>query len=155
VPVQVLDIEDLSVSKWDIIQELESERKGERTKGREIIRVVAEDPATQTNQAAVNSDGGSRAWGPFKLTLQDRNAKTIYGFELKKVERIGFPPTLGIGAKIMLKKGCKVARGMVVLQPEGIVVLGGRIERLERGWREGREERLREEVKRGRAREGG
>ena len=139
------------------MQDLEAERKGERTKGREIIRVVAEDPtqATQASNLNPRADEG-RKLGPFKLTLQDRNGQTIYGFELKKVEKIGYPPMLGIGAKIMLKKGCKVARGMVLLQPESVVVLGGRIDRLERGWREGREERLREAVKRARdEREGG
>ena len=37
---------------------------------------------------------------------------------------------------------------MVLLEPGGTVVLGGRIEGLDKVWREGREQRLRDQVKR-------
>ena len=40
--VQVLDVEDVGRSKWEQIESLESERKGETTKGRQVIRVVAQ-----------------------------------------------------------------------------------------------------------------
>ncbi|TAQ89891.1 hypothetical protein B7494_g1755 [Chlorociboria aeruginascens] len=149
IPVQVLGIEDLSRSKWEQIEVLEMERKGERTKGREVVRVVPEEnsPAgagTQIpNQTAMananaNADFG-RSNGPFKLLMQDKDANQVYGFELKRVEKIGYPPVMNIGCKIMLKKGCKVARGMVLLEPTYVVVLGGKIEGFDKKWREGRE----------------
>jgi RecQ-mediated genome instability protein 1 len=71
----------------------------------------------------------------------------VYGFELKRVEKLGYPPGMSLGCKVMLKRGCKVARGMVLLEPGCVVVLGGKIEALDKAWREGREERLREAVK--------
>ncbi len=58
------------------------------------------------------------------------------------------PPTMGIGAKMLLRKGCKVSRGVVMLEPGSVMVFGGRIEVLDKSWREGREERLRKEVER-------
>lgn len=84
----------------------------------------------------------------------------IWGFELKRVDRIGIlggggqGMGISIGCKIWLKKGCKVARGMVLLEPGGCVVLGGKIEGLDKVWREGREQRLREEVQRDRPADG-
>lgn len=148
VVVQVLEIEDLSRSKWDQIESLEMERKGEMTKGREVIRVVAdaEGPSTASTQAAANSGIEARSYGPFKLCLQDVRGQRVYGFELKRVEKIGYPPVMSIGCKLVLKRGSKVARGMVLLEPGLTVVLGGKIEGLDKTWREGREQALRDAV---------
>jgi RecQ-mediated genome instability protein 1 len=44
---------------------------------------------------------------------------------------------------------------MVLLEPERTVVLGGRIEGLDKAWREGREQRLRELVEKERVERGG
>ncbi|KAH8819696.1 hypothetical protein F5884DRAFT_761442 [Xylogone sp. PMI_703] len=154
IPVQVLDIEDLSRSKWEQIEALEVEKNGEMTRGREIIRVAAlggdnEDAGTQptatNNQptAAATARSGGGGGGPYKLLLQDRSGQRVFGFELFRVEKIGYPPFMSIGCKIMLKRGCKVARGMVLLEPSTTVVLGGKIEGLDKSWREGREARLR------------
>lgn len=150
--VQVLDIDDLSKSKWDQIEALESERKGETTKGREIIRVVAapaegdagSSGSTQALGPAASNTPQSK--GPFKLLLQDWKGNKVYGFELKKVDKIAYPPVMGIGCKILLKKGAKVARGMVLLEPSFAFIVGGRIEGLDKAWQEGREGTLRERV---------
>jgi RecQ-mediated genome instability protein 1 len=149
--VQVLDIDDLSKSKWEQIEALENERKGETTKGREVIRIVS-TPA-DGEESTVSTHGLSSAAntptskGPFKLLLQDWKGQTVYGFELKKVDKIAYPPVMSIGCKILLKRGCIVARGVVLLEPGSVAVLGGRIEVLDKVWRERRESVLRERVK--------
>lgn len=148
--MQVIGIEDLGRSKWDQVEQLEAERKGEYTKGREIIRVIPDDPSRPTpNPTATNPPSSiARIGGPFKLLLQDVRGKNATAFELKTVDRIGYPPIMGIGCKMTVKKGTRVARGVVLLEPERCVVLGGRVERWEREWRERRECRVREEVAR-------
>lgn len=161
VPVQVVGIEDLGRSRWEQIEALEMERKGEFAKGREVIRVVPESedggaggssslPSGAQREAVVRSNG------PFKLLMEDIKGQRVYGFELKRVEKVGYPPLMSIGCKIMLKKGAKVARGMVLLEPATVVVLGGKIEALDKSWREGREKDLRDAVgDGGRGRNGG
>jgi RecQ-mediated genome instability protein 1 len=155
-PVQVLDIEDLSRSKWEQIEALEMERKGEMTKGREVIRLVEAEPdastqATQNqNQNQNHNQAGKKSHGPFKLLLQDMSGQKVYGFELKRVEKVGYPPVMNIGCKVMLRRGCQVSRGMVLLEPAGVVVLGGKIEGLDKSWREERENTLRNTVTEGR-----
>lgn len=152
--MQVLDIEDLGRSKWEQIEALEAERNGEMKKGREIIRVVPVDDAgpssaatqVQPNTQAQVQNQNAAPKGPFKLLLQDHKGVKIYGFELKKVDKIGPPPIMSIGCKLVLRKGAKVARGMVLLEPACVRVLGGKIEGLDKGWREGREQRLRRAV---------
>ncbi|RFU27911.1 hypothetical protein B7463_g8456, partial [Scytalidium lignicola] len=150
IPVQVLDIEDLSQSKWSQIEAIESERNGETTRGREIIRIAPlgtenEGVGTQ-NAPGTNSQttaSATRSGGTFKLLLQDRLGQKVFGFELFQVEKIGYPPMMSIGCKLMLKKGCRVSRGMVLLEPSTTIVLGGKIEALDKSWKEGREGRLR------------
>ena len=165
--VQVLDVEDVGRSKWEQIESLESERKGETTKGRMVVRVIAqteggETPSTAATQVQGGGQGGRNASGPFKLLLQDFKGAKVYGFESKRVEKIGYPGSgvgaMSIGCKILLRKGCKVARGLVLLEPGTTMVLGGKIEGMDKKWREGREKSLREAVgdeKRGRGGEGG
>lgn len=158
VVVQVLDIEDVGRSKWEQIEALESERKGETTKGRQVIRVVAaleggEPASTAATQAlgtqaggAAGQGGASKVQGPFKLLLQDWKGVAVWSFELKRCERIGYPGVMSIGCKILLRKGTKVARGKVLIEPSSAVVLGGKIEGMDKKWREGREKSLREAV---------
>jgi len=155
-PVQVLEIEDLSKSKWEQIEALEMERKGELVKGREVVRVVVDTPdgpssgSTQGTAAAASGNGPgngtSTSSGPFKLLLQDVKGQRVYAFELKRVDKIEYPPVMCVGCKIVLKRNSKVARGMVFLEPELTVVLGGKIEVLDKAWRERREQTLRELV---------
>jgi RecQ-mediated genome instability protein 1 len=152
--VQVLDVDDLSKSKWEQIEALESDRKGETMKGREVIRVVAappdgDAPSLASTQAPTQGAGNAAtavSMGPFKLLFQDWKGQRIYGFELKRVEKVGYPPWMSIGCKILLKKGAKVARGMVLLEPSCVVLLGGKIESLDKIWRAKREALLRERV---------
>lgn len=136
------------------------------TKGREVIRFVADGDTAATGPASTAAstsvqDQGSvavKSNGPFKLCMQDMKGTKVYGFELKRVEKIGYPPMMHIGCKIVLKKGCKVARGMVLLEPGSVVVLGGKIEGLDKHWREGREDALRNlvgQVREGRGNENG
>ena len=110
---------------------------------------VSSTASTQTQAAGANAQGtGAKlSNGPFKLLLQDMRGQKVYGFELRRVEKVEYPPTMSIGCKFMLKKGAKVARGVVLLEPGVCVVLGGRIEGLDKEWREGREKRLRDAVK--------
>ncbi|PSS09054.1 hypothetical protein M430DRAFT_146597 [Amorphotheca resinae ATCC 22711] len=166
VPVQVLDIQDLSRSRWEQVEALEMERKGETTKGRQVIRAVPTQPdgdiisgtaaspeTTSNTQGNANQNAGAaKSNGPFKLLLQDMKGQTVYGFELKRVDKVGYPPTMNIGCKIMLKKGAKVARGLVLMEPGSVLVLGGKIEALDKSWREGREKALRDAVGAGRDR---
>ena len=148
--MQILSVEDLSKSKWEQIEALEMERKGETTKGREVIRVVPVDdePSSAATQAPQGTPANAQLkfGGPFKVEMQDVRGVKVYGFELKRVEKLGYPPVMSIGCKVMLRKGCKVARGMVMLEPGTVVVLGGKIEVLDKQWREGREKALREAV---------
>jgi RecQ-mediated genome instability protein 1 len=155
VVVQVLDVEDIGRSKWEQIESLESERKGESTKVRQVIRVLptpadGEAPSTVATQAPGQQAAQIKSYGPFKLLLQDFKGVRVYGFELKKVEKIGLPGNgngaMSIGCKILLRKGARMARGMVLLEPASTVVLGGKIEKLDKGWRDGREKSLREAV---------
>ncbi|KAJ5033614.1 uncharacterized protein L3040_008726 [Drepanopeziza brunnea f. sp. 'multigermtubi'] len=154
--VQILDIQDLGRSRWEQIEALEAERKGETTKGREVIRVVPAEPnggeASQASAQAQlpngNANVNANAKGPFKLLLQDWKGTTVWAFELKKVERIAMPPALGmgIGCKILLRRGTRVARGTVLLEPACVMVFGGRVEGLDSAWKAEREQRLRREV---------
>lgn len=114
------------------------------TKGREIIRVIPEldaDPSSAATQVLGAGVGGKR--GPFKVWVQDCMGTVVEAFEWKAVEKIA---GVSIGAKMVLKKGCRVAHGIVLLEPERCVVLGGKVEAWDKVWREGREERLRKEV---------
>ena len=54
VVVQVLDVENLSRSKWEQVEELEAVARGEQTRGREIIRVPT---ATADDEDAGVVDG--------------------------------------------------------------------------------------------------
>lgn len=66
--------------------------------------------------------------------------------ELKRVEKIGYAPAMYIGCKVLVGAGARVARGVVLLEPATTRVLGGKIEVLDKKWREGREKALRDAV---------
>ncbi|KAI1339699.1 hypothetical protein F5Y15DRAFT_67051 [Xylariaceae sp. FL0016] len=163
IPVQVLDIDNLSKSKWEQIEELEAIARGEQTRGREIIRLptgnedddgVGDAASTQftaagrTGPRGQNSAGatntGSRSY-THRLVLQDCKGQKFYGLELKRIEKIGVG-TLNIGEKLMLKRNAVIARGTILLEPGTCIVLGGKIEVWQKAWMEGRLARLREAV---------
>lgn len=152
--VQVLDVENLSLSRWEQVEELEAIERGERTRGREVIRVTAEDddeanqPRTQTQASTAGQDQNQRAAGKgatHRITLQDHSGKRVYGLELQRIGRVGVGSTL-IGEKWLLRKGTTVSRGVVMLTPESCAVLGGKVEAWHKSWVEGRLDRLKKAV---------
>lgn len=160
VHVQVVDVENLSLSRWEQIEELEAVERGERTRGREVIRVTADDADEDDARAAgTQSRGGGSGGGGaqnqqaaaaarnavHRLTLQDGKGKTMYAVELKRMERIGIGKT-NIGEKLLLKAGTVVARGSVLLTPDKTVFLGGKVEPWHENWMNGRLERLKAAV---------
>ncbi|POR31136.1 RecQ-mediated genome instability protein 1 [Tolypocladium paradoxum] len=158
VHVQVLDVENLSLSRWEQVEELEAVERGERTRGREVVRVVAapehngDDGASQTQRTARTAStppaAATLVAGPdatHRLVLQDHRGKRIFAVELRRVDRIGVGKT-NIGEKMLLRAGTVVARGTVLLTPETCVLLGGKIEAWHDAWVEGRLARLKEAV---------
>ncbi|KAI5920524.1 hypothetical protein F4810DRAFT_713375 [Camillea tinctor] len=165
--VQVLDIDNLSKSKWEQVEELEAIARGEQTRGREIIRLptgneedegfgdaqsvaASERPTATTSSRGGGSAAAAHATSASKssthrLVLQDCTGQKIYGLELKRIERIGVG-TLNIGEKLLLKRGATVARGTVLLEPTTCSILGGKVEAWNKAWMEGRLARLREAV---------
>ncbi|RKF72786.1 RecQ-mediated genome instability protein 1 [Golovinomyces cichoracearum] len=145
--VQVLDVQDISQSKLDQLESLEAERKGETRKGREIIRVVPtvdQEPSTAATQCLSTQKSMSKqSKGPFRLILQDCKGTKTWALELKKVDKIGLPPIMNIGCKMWLKKGCKVARGTLLLEPATVTILGGKVDHIDKAWIAGREKVLR------------
>ncbi|KAK4166538.1 hypothetical protein QBC43DRAFT_312884 [Cladorrhinum sp. PSN259] len=177
--VQVLDIENLSKSRWEQVEELESLSRGESKRGREIIRVVNDDDddgdangvdrgqtqGTQfpTQQGQHQQQGQQAQRGEqqqqqqqanqknatHKLLFQDPKGQKIYGIEVRRVEKIGVGVVGGmtcIGEKMLLKKGMTVARGVLMLEPAKLVVLGGKVEVWNKAWTEARLERLKGEA---------
>ena len=133
--VQVLDVEDISRSRWEQLEAIEALERGEGTRGREIIRVPA---LPEGDDAAASAEPASKG-GIHKVMLQDARGKCAYGIELKSVEGISI--SMSIGMKIVLKDAV-VARSVVLLEPQTAVLVGGKIEELHKAWREGQKERL-------------
>ncbi|EJP69350.1 RecQ-mediated genome instability protein 1 [Beauveria bassiana] len=157
VHVQVLDVENLSLSRWEQVEELESVERGERRQGREVIRVTAEEGEEE------EGDGSSRATGTqgrgaggaqqvtaaknavHRLVLQDCKGQSVYAVEMKRMDRIGIGKT-SIGEKMLLRAGSVVARGSVLLTPDKTVFLGGKVESWHEAWTSGRLARLKAAV---------
>ncbi|KAJ4135950.1 hypothetical protein NW768_003553 [Fusarium equiseti] len=153
VHVQVLDIENLTLSRWEQVEEMEAVARGETTRGREVIRVTAEDDddneGTQTQRPGGNRNtGGPKPAGKnatHRLVLQDCKGTKIFALELRRHNGIGVGKTQ-IGEKIILKAGTLIARGMVLLEPDKMLILGGKIEAWQKTWVDGRLARLKEEI---------
>ncbi|KAK4068375.1 uncharacterized protein Triagg1_7314 [Trichoderma aggressivum f. europaeum] len=149
--VQVLDIENLSLSRWEQVEELEAIERGERTRGRQVIRVTDEEngeadgSAEQTQASRAGAAASGVANAVHRLVLQDGRGKKVFAVELKRIGGIGIGKTY-IGEKILLRAGAVVARGTVLLTPETCTLLGGKIDAWHEAWMEGRLARLRESV---------
>lgn len=153
--VQVIDIESLSLSRWEQVEELEAIERGERTRGRQVIRVVApEDGDADADGSSATQNQASRPAAPsapatgganavHRLVLQDRQGKRVFAVELKRISGIGIGKT-HIGEKMLLKAGAVVARGTVLLTPETCTLLGGKIDAWHETWMESRLARLKE-----------
>ncbi|KAI1332455.1 hypothetical protein F5Y16DRAFT_178277 [Xylariaceae sp. FL0255] len=154
--VQVLDIDNLTKSKWEQVEELEAISRGEQTKGREIIRLPTaneeeeEDPSYNQTQpiasstaknSLVTTNSAPRS-STHRLVLQDCKGQKVYGLELKRIDKIGIG-TLNIGEKLLVKRGAVVARGTVLLEPANCTVMGGKVEAWQKAWFENRLTRLR------------
>jgi RecQ-mediated genome instability protein 1 len=133
IPVQVLDIEDIGRSRWSQAELIESEERGETTRGREIIRVVPGQEGGGAEPAQLQTSG------PHKLLLQDVMGVKVYAIEVTPVAQIGFG--MSIGAKMVLKN-VTVARGVLILEPKSVTVLGGKLDDLHKSWKEKRKESL-------------
>ncbi|EPS26931.1 hypothetical protein POX_g08771 [Penicillium oxalicum] len=148
-PVQVLDIEDIGSSLWSQVEAIERVERGEAIRGREIIRTVNVEGAgeerengstTSTTTAGNSSNIGSSGYGPHRLILQDVNGTKVAAIEVQRIEGISLEK-LPIGAKLLLCN-VDVARGMILLDPRSCTILGGKIDSLDKPWREGRKARL-------------
>ncbi|KAJ6178820.1 hypothetical protein N7519_009281 [Penicillium mononematosum] len=135
IPVQVLDIEDIGTSLWSQIEAIERVERGEAIRGREIVRTIAvgEDPEASENNRANNNPANGAATGIM-----------VMGVEMQRIDGIALEK-LAIGAKLLLRNP-SVARGMVLLSPGSVTLLGGKIEALDKPWREGRKARLLEKT---------
>jgi RecQ-mediated genome instability protein 1 len=150
VHVQVLDIENLSLSRWEQIEELEAVERGERTRGREVIRIVDEGDGNAqdggVSQATQQQQQNQRAAGKnasHRLVVQDSQGQKVFALELQRVDKLD-TTRVAIGEKILLKAGTSVARGLILLTPQNCVLLGGKVDAWHRAWVDGRLTRLKE-----------
>ncbi|KAH7137921.1 RecQ mediated genome instability protein-like protein Rmi1 [Dendryphion nanum] len=132
---QVFDIEDIGHSRWSQVETIEAKERGETTKGREIIRVTSEE---EGNGATAHTSA-AESKGPFKLLLQDAKGLKIYAYDLHGIE--GLNNNMAIGIKLTLKS-LEVRRGVIMLDPAHTQVLGGKIEALDKAWKDGKKERF-------------
>lgn len=155
VHVQVLDIENLASSRWEQVEEMEAVARGETTRGREVVRVTAEDDdedgidgPTQRPPASRNTAGPKPAGknATHRLVLQDCKGTKLFALELRRFDSIGVGKTQ-VGEKILLRAGTVIARGMILLEPDKCVMLGGKIEAWQKTWVDGRLARLKEEIR--------
>ncbi|KAJ4363761.1 hypothetical protein N0V95_000955 [Ascochyta clinopodiicola] len=131
---QVLDIEDIGQSRWSQVEAIEARERGETTKGREIIRVI-EPENDDSGQAAAPA----QSKGPFKLLLQDAKGTQIYALDLRGID--GLNTNMNMGVKLVLRN-VDVRRAVVMLEPSNVQILGGKLEALDKAWKEGRKDRL-------------
>jgi RecQ-mediated genome instability protein 1 len=130
---QIMDIEDIGHSRWSQVETIEAKERGETTKGREVVRIVPDGDG----QEGVQADADSK--GPFKLLLLDAKGVKVYGLDLRGIQGVNMGMTMGV--KVLLRN-VEVRRGVVMLEPGGMQILGGKIEGLDKSWKEGRKERL-------------
>jgi RecQ-mediated genome instability protein 1 len=152
IPVQVLDIEDIGTSLWSQVEAIERVERGEAIRGREVVRTIpisddnegADNANGRTNNQAAPNASGSSGYGPHRLILQDSAGTKTVAIEMKPIEGISLEK-LSIGAKLVLQN-TTVARGMVLLNPGCVTLLGGKIDALDRPWKEDRKKRLLERI---------
>ncbi|KAL1602759.1 hypothetical protein SLS60_006180 [Paraconiothyrium brasiliense] len=130
---QILDIEEIGLSRWAQVEQIEAKERGETTKGREIVRVVEDENDGGTVASAVHSKG------PFKLLLQDAKGAQIYAIDLLGIE--GVNTSMAMGTKLLLRN-TDVRRAVAMLEPGNVQILGGKMDALDKAWRAGRKERL-------------
>ncbi|OJD35994.1 rmi1 protein [Diplodia corticola] len=142
VALQVLDVEDVGRSRWGQAEALEARARGEGMKGRQVVRLADGEGDGDGEERNGGGAGGGARTGPHKLLLVDAAGTRVYGFELVPVPGVDVE-RMGIGAKLVLRNAV-VARGVVLLEPRTTTCLGGKVEALDKPWREGRLARLKE-----------
>lgn len=138
--LQVLEVYDIGKSKWEQIEAIESIERGEKTKGREIIRAIPSEDAENGEDAfaaSVAQNKGNN--GPHKLLLQDYKGTQMYGTEVSPVAKVGI--TMSIGTKVVVRN-LAVARGVAMLDGNNTTVLGGEIKELNEKWAKERKKKL-------------
>lgn len=165
--LQILDIENLSRSRWEQVEELEAIERGEMTRGREVVRLPVEEDDNDRNEnqndgpppppaataaggaagsgAGAGSGSGVGAKATHRLVLQDCRGEKVFALELKRIERFGVGTT-NIGEKLSVRKDTRIARGVLLLEPANCVPLGGRVEAWHKAWVDGRLARLKEAI---------
>ncbi|KAK6350961.1 hypothetical protein TWF718_004140 [Orbilia javanica] len=139
VVAQIVDVEDIGHSKLSQLDALESAERGEKMKGKEVIRVVpGEDEDNDPDNLGLTGAGG-----PHKLLLEDANGTRVYAFEFKAISGVGIG--MNIGSKVVIRDA-KVVRGVLMLQPGNTTLVGGKVEELHKSWREERKGRLKAEI---------
>jgi RecQ-mediated genome instability protein 1 len=138
---QILDIEDIGNSRWSQVEAIEAQERGEMTKGREIVRVVEQE--NDDPSAAVTP---IHSKGPFKVLLQDAKGAKVYALDLRGID--GLNTNTAMGVKLILRS-VDVRRAVIMLEPANVQILGGRLEALDKAWKEGRKERLMNAAKAG------
>lgn len=131
---QVLDIEDIGNSRWSQVEAIEARERGEMTKGREVVRVIEQE--NDDPSAAVTP---IHSKGPFKLLLQDAKGMKVFAIDLRGID--GLNTSMTMGAKLLLRQ-FDVRRGVIMLEPGGVQILGGKLEALDSAWKDGRKQRL-------------
>lgn len=139
--MQILDVEDVGRSRWSQVEALEAQERGETTKGREIVRVLPAEEGEGGGGVAAGGESGSA--GPHKLLLQDAKGTKVYGLEVRSVQ--GVSVEMAIGTKLVLRD-FEVARGVILLEPRCVEVLGGKVDAWDRKWREERKKVLKEKA---------
>lgn len=130
---QVLDVEDIGLSRWAQVEQIEAKERGETTKGRETVRIVEDENENGTITPTLRSKG------PFKLLLQDAKGAKIYAIDLRGIQGINTDTAMGV--KLLLRN-TDVRRAVAMLEPANVQILGGKMDALDKAWREGRKERL-------------
>lgn len=146
IPVQVLDIEDIGTSLWSQVEAIERIERGEAIRGREVIRTISvgDDNEGAENENNNPAASGNSGFGPHRLILQDAAGTKTVAIEMQPVEGVALEK-LSIGAKMVIHNAT-VARGMVLLNPACVTLLGGKIDALDRPWKEDRKRRLLERI---------
>ncbi|KAK1030007.1 hypothetical protein LTR33_017151, partial [Friedmanniomyces endolithicus] len=81
----------------------------------------------------------AKSSGPHKLLLQDASGAQAYAMELLPLKGVGVQ--MSVGGKLVLRD-FTVARGLILLEPRNVEVLGGKVEAWDKKWREERKQRL-------------
>ncbi|KAF3924688.1 hypothetical protein AA313_de0206372 [Arthrobotrys entomopaga] len=132
---QIVDVEDIGHSKLSQLEALESAERGEKMKGKEVIRVVPGE-ADDTDPDSLGLTG---VGGPHKLLLEDAKGVRFYGIEIKAIKDVNIG--MNIGSKVVLKD-VRTTRGVLMLEPGNTTLVGGKVEELHKKWREERKGRL-------------